>query len=89
MKKRVTDILFPGLTRDNFWKLFLFNIFIFHLWTFYLVFRDVTWVVERFGEWDAVGLVSYALMFALVESLIQKFAEVAKGLMDWNCKSHG
>ena len=69
MKKRLTDILLPGLTKNNIWKLFLFNVFLFHLWTFFMVFRDVPWVVERFGDWDAVGLTSYALMFALVESI--------------------
>lgn len=68
MKKRLTEILLPGLTKDNIWKLFLFCIFLFHLWTFFMVFRDVPWVVDRFGDWDAVGLASYALMFALVES---------------------
>ena len=68
MKKRVTDFLFPGLNKDHIWKLFLLCIFLFHLWTFFLVFRDVPWVIDRFDQWDAVGLVSYALMFALIES---------------------
>lgn len=69
MKKRLTAILFPGLAKDNFWKLFLFSVFLFHLWTFYLVFRDVPWVIDRFGVWDAVGLTAYALMFVLVECI--------------------
>jgi hypothetical protein len=34
-----------------------------------MVSRDVPWAIERFNQWDAVGLVSYALMFALIESI--------------------
>ena len=35
-----------------------------------MVLRDITWVAERTNAWDAVGLVAYALVFALLESLV-------------------
>lgn len=41
-----------------------------HLWTLILSFRDFSWVTERTNAWDAVGVVSYGLLFAFVESLI-------------------
>jgi hypothetical protein len=41
-----------------------------HLWTLILVFQDVSWVAERTNAWDAVGVASYAMVFALIESLL-------------------
>jgi hypothetical protein len=34
-----------------------------------LAFRDINWVIERTNVWDAVGLVSYGLIFAFIETL--------------------
>lgn len=41
-----------------------------HLWTLLLSFRDVSWISERTNYWDAVGVISYGLIFAFVESLV-------------------
>jgi hypothetical protein len=41
-----------------------------HLWTILLAFRDISWVAERSNMWDAIGVLSYGLLFAFVESLI-------------------
>ena len=58
-----------------------------HLWTLILISRDVSWLVERTNAWDAIGVASYGLVFAFVESAIY-FAVVAfLGLMvstKWN-----
>jgi hypothetical protein len=35
-----------------------------------LAFRDLSWVTDRTNAWDAVGVLSYGLVFALVESLL-------------------
>ena len=35
-----------------------------------MVFMDVSWVSERTNMWDAIGVGSYGLLFALVESII-------------------
>jgi len=50
-------------------SLFLICAFPFHLWTLILVFRDISWVTERTNAWDAVGVASYAMLFALLESI--------------------
>jgi hypothetical protein len=41
-----------------------------HFWTMILVFRDVSWVIERTNVWDAVGVGSYGMLFAFLESVI-------------------
>lgn len=41
-----------------------------HLWALILIFRDVSWVAERINMWDAIGVASYGLVLAFIESLI-------------------
>lgn len=41
-----------------------------HLWTLILVFRDMSWLIERTNVWDAIGDAGYAMVFAFFESLI-------------------
>jgi hypothetical protein len=41
-----------------------------HVWTMILAFRDLSWVADRTNAWDAVGVLSYGLVFAFVESLV-------------------
>jgi hypothetical protein len=41
-----------------------------HIWTIILGFRDFDWVSARTNAWDAVGVVSYGLIFALIESTV-------------------
>lgn len=57
-------------SRQGLWTLFLMCAFPLHFWTLILAFRDVSWVTERTNAWDAIGVVSYGLIFALVESAI-------------------
>ena len=40
-----------------------------HAWTLILAFRDISWLTERTNLWDAVGVTSYGLVFAFIESL--------------------
>ncbi len=40
-----------------------------HLWTLLLAFRDLSWLTDRTNAWDAVGVASYGLVFALIESV--------------------
>jgi len=35
-----------------------------------LAFRDISWLAERTNAWDALGVVSYGMIFALAESLV-------------------
>ena len=41
-----------------------------HIWTIILAFRDFDWISARTNSWDAIGVVAYGLMAALLESLI-------------------
>lgn len=41
-----------------------------HLWTIILALRDFSWVAERTNAWDAIGVFSYGMVFAFVESLV-------------------
>jgi hypothetical protein len=56
-------------TRQGLWSLFLICVFPLHAWALVLAFRDVDWVTERTNAWDAVGVVSYGMLFTLVETL--------------------
>jgi len=57
-------------TKQGLWSLFLICAFPLHVWTFLLAFRDFSWVTERTNAWDAVGVMSYGLVFAFIESLV-------------------
>ncbi len=63
-------------TRQGLWSLFLMSAFPLHAWTLILAFRDISWLTDRTNAWDAVGVTSYGLVFAFVESLMF-FAVVA------------
>jgi len=56
-------------SKQGLWSLFLVCAFPLHIWTIILAFRDFSWVTERTNSWDAVGVLSYGLIFALIESL--------------------
>jgi len=57
-------------SKQGLWALFLICAFPLHVWTIVLAFRDFSWVTERTNAWDAVGVVSYGLLFAFVESVL-------------------
>jgi len=56
-------------TRQGLWSLFLMCALPLHAWTLILAFRDISWLTDRTNAWDAIGVTSYGLMFAFVESL--------------------
>lgn len=41
-----------------------------HIWTIVLAFRDFDWISARTNSWDAIGVVAYGLIAAILESLI-------------------
>ena len=57
-------------TRQGLWSLFLMCAFPLHAWTLILAFRDISWLTDRTNAWDAVGVTSYGLVFAFVESMV-------------------
>ena len=74
-------------TTKGLWSLFLVCAFPLHFWTLILAFRDISWVTERTNAWDAVGVVSYGLLFALFESILVFFVVALLGFTtpkQWN-----
>lgn len=57
-------------SRHGLWSLFLICALPLHLWTIILALRDFSWVAERTNAWDAIGVLSYGMVFALIESLM-------------------
>jgi hypothetical protein len=52
-----------------------------HVWTLLLAFRDVSWVTQRTNAWDAVGVLSYGLVFAFIESVVVFLVTALLGLL--------
>lgn len=68
-------------TKQGLWSLFLVCAFPLHVWTFILAFRDFSWVTERTNAWDAVGVMSYGLVFAFIESVVVFLVAVLLGFL--------
>lgn len=57
-------------SKDEVWSLFLICAFPVHVWALILFFWDFSWIQERSGTWNAIGVGAYALVIALLESVI-------------------
>ncbi len=68
-------------SREGLLSLFLMCAFPLHAWTLILVFRDLSWLTDRTNAWDAVGVASYGLVFAFVESLVIFLMAAALGFL--------
>ena len=68
-------------SRQGLWSLFLICAFPLHVWTIILALRDFSWVTERTNAWDAIGVISYGMVFALIESLVVFLAAVLLGFL--------
>jgi hypothetical protein len=66
----------PGL-----WSLFLICALPIHLWALLLAVKDFSWVAERTNTWDAIGVLSYGMVFAFVESLAVALAAALLGFL--------
>ena len=74
-------------SKQGLWSLFLICAFPLHVWTIILAFRDFSWVTERTNSWDAVGVVSYGLIFTFLESVVIFLVAVLLGFLiskKWN-----
>ena len=74
-------------SKQGLWTLFLISAFPLHVWTFILALRDFSWVSERTNSWDAIGVISYGLLFALVESVAVFLVVILLGFLiskTWN-----
>lgn len=70
MIKNMTTFTTGRYSRQGLWSLFLVCAFPLHFWTLILVFRDISWLTERTNAWDAIGVASYGMLFALTESVV-------------------
>ena len=67
--------------KQGLWSLYLMCAFPLLFWTLLLAFRDVSWLTERTNAWDAIGVVSYGMVFALVESVMYFIVMTALGFL--------
>jgi len=63
------SVLKKYYSRQGLWSLFLMCAAPLHIWAIILTIQDMGWVAERTDMWDAIGVMSYGLIFAFVESL--------------------
>ena len=68
-------------SQQGLWSLFLISAFPLHLWTLILALRDFSWVSVRTNSWDAIGVISYGLLFALIESIFVFLVVVLLGFL--------
>jgi hypothetical protein len=68
-------------SKQDLWSLFLMSAFPLHLWTLLMAFRDISWVAERTNFTDALGVVSYGLIFAFLESLVLFLSALLLGIL--------
>ena len=66
----MADFITQRYSKKELWSLFLICAFPLHLWTLIFAFRDISWLTERTNLWDAIGVVSYGMIFAFVESVV-------------------
>ena len=74
-------------SRQGLGSLFLTCAFPLHLWALIMAFRDLSWVAERTNLWDAIGVLAYGVVFALVESIVIFLVLALLGLftpMQWD-----
>ena len=57
-------------TKQGLWLLFLMSVFPQHLWTLIFAFRDISWLITRTNLWDAIGNLSYGMVYAFFESFL-------------------
>lgn len=69
-EQALTNPILGRYTRQALWTLFLMCALPLHAWTMILAFRDLSWLTDRTNAWDAVGVLSYGLLFALAESIL-------------------
>lgn len=68
-------------SRQALWSLFLMCAFPLHFWTLLPAFRDVSWLTERSSLWDAIGVVSYGMIFIFSETAIIFLITTLLGLL--------
>ena len=68
-------------SKQEVWTLFLISAFPLHVWALILFFWDFSWIEERSGTWNAIGVGAYALVIALVESVFVLLVSLLLGFL--------
>jgi hypothetical protein len=68
-------------SKQEVWTLYLISAFPLHVWALLLYFWDFSWVVERSGTWNAIGVGAYALVIAMVESVFVLLVSLLLGFL--------
>jgi len=68
-------------SKQGLWSLFLVCAFPLHLWTIILALMDFSWLSDRTNSWDAVGVLSYGLIFAFIESVAVFLVTILLGFL--------
>jgi hypothetical protein len=68
--KNILTFITGKYNKQGLWLLFLMSIFPQHLWTLIFAFRDMSWLIDRTNLWDAIGNLSYGMVYAFFESLV-------------------
>jgi len=55
-------------SKQSIWTVFLVAAFPIHVWAMMLFFWDFSWIEARSGVWNTLGVGSYGLVIALLES---------------------
>ena len=77
----MSKLILGRYSRQGLWSLFLMCALPLHAWALLLAFRDLSWLTERTNAWDAVGVLCYGLLFALIESVLLFLVMAALGLI--------
>jgi hypothetical protein len=77
----VAHFIAQRYSKQGLVSLFLTCAFPLHFWALLLAFRDISWLAERTNLWDAVGVVSYGMVFAFAESVVIFLILVLLGLI--------
>lgn len=56
-------------SKQGYWLLFVITAFPIHLWAYIQLFQDISWMKDRVNELGLIAAISYALSFALIESI--------------------
>lgn len=68
-------------SKQEVWSLFLISAFPLHVWALILFFWDFSWMQERSGTWNTIGVGAYALVIALVESVFVLLVSLLLGFL--------
>jgi hypothetical protein len=58
------------ISRDDVIVVFAASVFVVHIWSIYTLLKEIPAWILRLSYWELVGVISYTLLFALVESMI-------------------